>query len=374
MAPHSPRPAAAPGFAPRALRALPTPASFPASPRKAPGGSCARVAPGAALAVVLLAAGLVRGPLVWHPALPSAPTAPPALATAPPRTVAPSRAAVPRATVVPRRPERPSTQAIRAAEPRLAAVARAPPFPRLPPEPRPTPPLPTPPPAPPLGHLPDWVQAGASTDLYDGSADGAQPLATLPPYAFLRVRGARDARLQVDVAPPDGAPQTGWVNPKDVRPSEPGSGWLQTVAAAPLYAVPAGDVQPYLQLEPGQAVRQLADPMDGRVPVRVYSADFATLVGDGWVPAEALAPAAPPQASVPPRDGGDAKPNPYRDDAEGFIRAVAAAAQLSSAKSGVPVAVTVAQAILESSWGDSLLTRRANNLFGIKALGGIGDD
>jgi flagellum-specific peptidoglycan hydrolase FlgJ len=32
--------------------------------------------------------------------------------------------------------------------------------------------------------------------------------------------------------------------------------------------------------------------------------------------------------------------------------------------------VTVAQAILESDWGRSRLTRQGNNLFGIKALGG----
>jgi len=36
--------------------------------------------------------------------------------------------------------------------------------------------------------------------------------------------------------------------------------------------------------------------------------------------------------------------------------------------------VTVAQAILESDWGDSLLTRNANNLFGVKAVGGLGND
>jgi flagellum-specific peptidoglycan hydrolase FlgJ len=38
------------------------------------------------------------------------------------------------------------------------------------------------------------------------------------------------------------------------------------------------------------------------------------------------------------------------------------------------VSVTVAQAILESSWGESQLSREANNYFGIKANGQIGND
>jgi flagellum-specific peptidoglycan hydrolase FlgJ len=53
-----------------------------------------------------------------------------------------------------------------------------------------------------------------------------------------------------------------------------------------------------------------------------------------------------------------------------FIAAVGAAAQSSRKATGVPASVTVAQAILESDWGRSALTRQANNLFGIKAVGG----
>src|SRR5205085_9312705 len=53
-----------------------------------------------------------------------------------------------------------------------------------------------------------------------------------------------------------------------------------------------------------------------------------------------------------------------------FIDTVGTAAQRSRRTSGVPASVTVAQAILESDWGRSRLTRQGNNLFGIKALGG----
>ena len=52
---------------------------------------------------------------------------------------------------------------------------------------------------------------------------------------------------------------------------------------------------------------------------------------------------------------------------EEFIAAATAAAQASSATSGFPPGVTVAQAALESGWGNSGLARAANNYFGIKA-------
>ncbi len=52
-----------------------------------------------------------------------------------------------------------------------------------------------------------------------------------------------------------------------------------------------------------------------------------------------------------------------------FIAAATAAAQASSAASGFPPGVTVAQAALESAWGQSQLARRAHNYFGIKAHG-----
>lgn len=55
-----------------------------------------------------------------------------------------------------------------------------------------------------------------------------------------------------------------------------------------------------------------------------------------------------------------------------FIMSVAPGARASQRKTGVPASVTLAQAILESDWGRSKLTREANNLFGIKAMRGPG--
>jgi LysM repeat protein len=50
-----------------------------------------------------------------------------------------------------------------------------------------------------------------------------------------------------------------------------------------------------------------------------------------------------------------------------FIMQIAPGARISMRKTGVPASVALAQAILESDWGRSKLTREANNLFGIKA-------
>jgi flagellar protein FlgJ len=51
---------------------------------------------------------------------------------------------------------------------------------------------------------------------------------------------------------------------------------------------------------------------------------------------------------------------------EAFIKAAGSAAKKSEKQTGVPASVTVAQAILESGWGEAHMGD-ANNYFGIKA-------
>lgn len=50
-----------------------------------------------------------------------------------------------------------------------------------------------------------------------------------------------------------------------------------------------------------------------------------------------------------------------------FIAAVAPAARASAKRTGIPASFTLAQAALESGWGESKTARNANNLFNIKA-------
>ena len=50
-----------------------------------------------------------------------------------------------------------------------------------------------------------------------------------------------------------------------------------------------------------------------------------------------------------------------------FIMRLTTAAVASAKATGVPASITIAQAALESGWGESALTKMGNNLFGIKA-------
>lgn len=50
-----------------------------------------------------------------------------------------------------------------------------------------------------------------------------------------------------------------------------------------------------------------------------------------------------------------------------FINRIRPGADQCEAEKGIPAGFTIAQAALESAWGGSGLTARANNLFGIKA-------
>ncbi len=85
----------------------------------------------------------------------------------------------------------------------------------------------------------------------------------------------------------------------------------------------------------------------------------------------AAAPQAPyrrhqPEAAVPAAYDAATK--------QAFISTVAPGAIAAQHKYGVPAAVTIAQAIEESGWGQSSLAAKDNNLFGIKGTGPAGSD
>ena len=71
-----------------------------------------------------------------------------------------------------------------------------------------------------------------------------------------------------------------------------------------------------------------------------------------------------PSAATAPADEGAAQ--------KAFINAVAAGAIASQRTYGVPAAVTIAQAIEESNWGQSELASQDHNLFGMKGTGPAG--
>ncbi|WP_068786104.1 glycoside hydrolase family 73 protein [Paenibacillus phocaensis] len=60
-------------------------------------------------------------------------------------------------------------------------------------------------------------------------------------------------------------------------------------------------------------------------------------------------------------------------DKNGFIEKIAPLAVASAKQSGIPASLTMAQAALESNWGNSRLAAEANNLFGLKGSGPAGN-
>ena len=73
---------------------------------------------------------------------------------------------------------------------------------------------------------------------------------------------------------------------------------------------------------------------------------------------------------VPPSD----TPLPGTSVQQAFIQQVAQGAMATQRKYGVPASVTIAQAIDESGWGQSVLATNDHNLFGIKGTGPAGSD
>jgi Mannosyl-glycoprotein endo-beta-N-acetylglucosaminidase len=223
-----------------------------------------------------------------------------------------------------------------------------------------------------MRHLPQWVQTRQATPLWSGPDKQAVRFVELPAWTFLKVSSAQDDRLQVSYAGDGNTRQSGpgWVALSDVQPSDPSGEWLRNHRASQLFVAPTGSSASAAVPQWSWMLR-LDGSANGRLQVRVYSSALSQVVGEGWLPADDVGPADPPQHAIWTASD-HATPGPAFPSHSAFIDAVSATAQPTS--TSVPVSVTVAQAILESNWGESLLSREANNYFGIKATGQIGND
>jgi flagellum-specific peptidoglycan hydrolase FlgJ len=226
----------------------------------------------------------------------------------------------------------------------------------------------------PMAHLAAWLQVASTTaSLYRADAGSSILTSDLPRNTFLRVLGPGTARLQVQALDDNGRPgPTGWVDPDDVLPSAPGTDWLVAAHPTPLSHAD-GTTR---QLDQFTPVQQFDGPVQGRIEVRVFSPDFSQVVDQGWIDASDTGVALPPQTRVP----ASSSASPGRrvpsgvDPKQSFLAAVEPAAIAARRQTAVPASVTVAQAILESDWGRSALATGASNYFGMKALGGLGND
>jgi flagellum-specific peptidoglycan hydrolase FlgJ len=130
-----------------------------------------------------------------------------------------------------------------------------------------------------------------------------------------------------------------------------------SASTAPQAAAPAPSAPP-TPTAPAQAILPAAAAIPGAQPIT------GSLTG-GW--------AAPPDArySRNAAPAGQAAA-PGTTAQQAFISQIAPAAVAAQKKYGIPAAVTIAQAIDESGWGQSVLAARYHNLFGIKGTGPAG--
>jgi flagellum-specific peptidoglycan hydrolase FlgJ len=108
-------------------------------------------------------------------------------------------------------------------------------------------------------------------------------------------------------------------------------------------------------LVPGgyRALPKKITPETTAAPAATTSGEEPVITGQEQQAATAAAPRKLPSMGSTPQDL--------------FILSIGEAAIVSHENTGVPASVTIAQAILESYWGSSRLSKEANNYFGIKA-------
>jgi LysM repeat protein len=146
------------------------------------------------------------------------------------------------------------------------------------------------------------------------------------------------------------------------------------------------------EVRPGDTVASVANGYEARVEdvisanhlappyVIVVGQKLAVPGGYRPLPKKALPQADADTVERPPSDDGQQAaavsvrrlPILGGTPQEQFIASIGEAAVESQDKTGIPASVTIAQAILESYWGSSRLSRDANNYFGIKAQTRVG--
>jgi flagellum-specific peptidoglycan hydrolase FlgJ len=150
-------------------------------------------------------------------------------------------------------------------------------------------------------------------------------------------------------------------------------------AAGPTARPPAG---PAARQPTGPTARPATDtPADADVPgTAAFGPALAPRTAGTGTPAIPGLPASPQRQSATTtpyqrhRPPTAAAPETGVSAQQAFINEVVPGAVATQRRYGVPAAVTIAQAIDESGWGQSVLASQDNNLFGIKGTGPAGSD
>lgn len=225
--------------------------------------------------------------------------------------------------------------------------------------------------------LPLWVQAHRATTLWSGPDDKAVSLTDLPQWTFLKVVGSeRGGRILVNFAGDyaNREPGIGWVDNTSVGPADDPGTWVTNHRAATLWSGTDAAAAKFNELPQWTKLRIVdSAPVDAtRLEVQFFGDAGTRAPGTAWIARADVGPITPPNPLPAVTQLAPAKQSYSFASDRDFISAVGDAAQRSHATTRVPASVTVAQAILESDWGRSRLTRQVNNLFGIKALNGAG--
>jgi hypothetical protein len=224
--------------------------------------------------------------------------------------------------------------------------------------------------------LPVWVQAHRATVLWSGPDGQAVPLTDLPQWTFVKIGGReRGGRLMVSYAGDYASrqPGIGWIDQSAIGPAGDPGRWVTNHRATGLWSGVDANAVHFTDLPQWTRLRVVEDalPDAARLQVDFLGDGITRAPGRAWVNRADIGPITPP---VPlPTVAAPARQIEKYSFASGddFINIVGAAAQRSGKVTGVPASVTIAQAILESDWGRSRLTRQGNNLFGIKAQGAV---
>ncbi|HEV7665538.1 MAG TPA: glycoside hydrolase family 73 protein [Chloroflexota bacterium] len=228
--------------------------------------------------------------------------------------------------------------------------------------------------------MPIWVQAHRATKLWSGPDDKAVTLTDLPQWTFLKVDGLeRGGRILVNYAGDYASrqPGIGWVDSTSVGPAGDPGRWVTNHRATTIWSGTDDRAMRFSELPQWTKLRIVDGAVDAaRMQVEFFGDGVTRAPGTAWIARADVGPITPPVplpavTAVTAAQAASATTLESRTFASGndFINAVGEAAQRSYKSSGVPASVTVAQAILESDWGRSRLSRQGNNLFGIKALG-----
>ncbi len=146
------------------------------------------------------------------------------------------------------------------------------------------------------------------------------------------------------------------------------------------YRIARGDTLSELAARFGTTVSKLAKSNGIKNPDLIITGHTLEVPGGAPSKAPAKKPASSFQRARPPQPSAPTPSAPTRTGRTGalpktgnaFLDKYGPGAVRSMQTTGVPASVTLAQAILESGWGRSGLTRKAFNFFGIKGTGPAG--